>query len=650
MLLDICLNIEIHPESEAEIMQNRSHPRVILAGLLIVCGCNQQKPPAAAPSASSIATPAASAPATTETAQTQEPSAVSAPQAQPGAALTPAGPEGQAQQFIDTLAAGDFEKATADFDETMKRVMPAAKLKEMWDQLATQAGKFQKRRDSRLEQAKVKDVEYQFAWITCEFDKTALDAKVVFTKDGQITGLSFVPAKPKFVGKEELWLGTLDAGGVKLRLLVHIGKSADGVHRATLDSLDQGQKGIPFDEVTYQDGNVRLEAKALKFVFEGKIDETGKTISGQWRQGGATFSLTLQQVDSEPQVRRPQTPQRPFPYRALEVAYENKPAGVRLAGTLTVPESEGPHAAAILITGSGAQDRDETIFGHKPFLVLADYLTRRGIAVLRADDRGVGGSTAAAVEGTTADLAGDVRAGIEFLKGRPEIDPVRIGLIGHSEGGVIAPLVASQSSDVAFIVMLAGSTVTGEEVLYQQAAALLKAAGASEKVIAAERELQSRMFAIVKATPDPQAAEQKINDQVAEFVDSLDDETRKGLGEVKAIAAAQARRVAGNWFRFLLTYDPRPSLEKTRCPVLALNGEKDLQVLPKENLAIIRDALTAGGNRDFEVHELPGLNHLFQTSDTGQVAEYGQIEETFAKSALELIGDWIRRHVDKTAG
>src|SRR5262249_35007862 len=196
--------------------------------------------------------------------------------------------------------------------------------------------------------------------------------------------------------------------------------------------------------------------------------------------------------------------------------YENKPAGVKLAGTLTVPESEGPHAAAILITGSGAQDRDETIFGHKPFLVLADYLTRRGIAVLRADDRGVGGSTAAAVEGTTADLAEDARSGIEFLKGRPEINAARIGLIGHSEGGVIAPLVASQSSDVAFIVMLAGSTVTGEEVLYQQAAALLKAAGASEKVISAERELQSRMFTIVKATPDAKTAEQKINESVAE--------------------------------------------------------------------------------------------------------------------------------------
>jgi pimeloyl-ACP methyl ester carboxylesterase len=355
--------------------------------------------------------------------------------------------------------------------------------------------------------------------------------------------------------------------------------------------------------------------------------------------------LTFKKVDSEPQARRPQTPRRPFPYREIEVAYENSTAGVKLAGTLTVPQADGPYPVVILITGSGAQDRDETIFNHKPFLVLADFLTRRGIGVLRVDDRGVGGSTRPETQGTTADLAEDVLAGIEFLKNRPEIDNARIGLIGHSEGGTIAPLVASQSGDVAFIVMLAGSTVTGEEVLYQQGAALLKAAGASDKVLAAERELQSRMFAIVKSTPDSKEAVEKINAGVAEYVDSLDEETRAGLGEVKATAAAQAPAVAGNWFRFLLTYDPRPSLEKTRCPVLALNGERDLQVLPAENLAIIRDALTAAGNSDFEIHELPGLNHLFQTCRTGQVAEYAQIEETFAPAALELIGAWIVRHM-----
>ncbi|HLJ11945.1 MAG TPA: alpha/beta fold hydrolase, partial [Planctomycetaceae bacterium] len=524
--------------------------------------------------------------------------------------------------------------------------MPPAKLKQAWSSIEAQAGKFKKRRAIRTEKTKAKDASYDIVFVTCDFEKSAIDVKVVYTSDAKVTGLFFVPAKPAFVGKEELWLGELDAGGAKLRLLLRIGKTADGKHQATLDSLDQGQKGIPFDSVTYENGKVRLEAKALQVVYEGTIDESGKELSGEWRQGGASLPLTFKQVESEPQASRPQTPKRPFPYDEIEVAYENKPAGVKLAGTLTVPRGEALHPAAILITGSGAQDRDETIFNHKPFLVLADYLTRRGIAVLRADDRGIGGSTTSAEAATTADLAEDVRSAIDFLKSRSEIDGTKIGLIGHSEGGTIAPLVASQSSDVAFIVMLAGSVVTGEEVLYQQAAALLKAGGASEKVLAAQRELQSRIFAIVKATPDAEQAVEKINSGVAEFIDSLDEETRAGLGEVKAAAAAQAPRVAGKWFRFMLTYDPRPSLEKTHCPVLALNGANDLQVLPEENLSIIREALTAGGNADFETHELANLNHLFQTSRTGQVAEYAQIEETIAPAALELIANWILRHVD----
>ncbi|HVC95585.1 MAG TPA: alpha/beta fold hydrolase [Pirellulales bacterium] len=630
------------PDQEATARESAADKTAESAG-------NAHEPAADIADASAVTTGATDGEVTTDGETTDRDSAAQTVAAITAAPARPAGPEIQAQEFVDALAAGEFENATRDFDDTMLKVMPAGKLKETWGTVESQAGKFQKRRASRSEKAKIKDSDLDIVFVTCDFEKMALDVKIVYTDDAKVTGLFFTPAKPAFVGKEELWLGELSAGGVKLRLLVHLGKTADGKYQATLDSLDQGQKGIPFDAVTYEKRTVRLEAKALQIVFEGTIDEAGRELTGEWRQGGSAIPLTLEQVDSEPQARRPQTPKRPFPYDEIEVSYENKTAGVKLAGTLTVPKADGPHPAAILITGSGAQDRDETIFNHKPFLVLADFLTRRGIAVLRVDDRGVGGSTSSEVQATTGDFADDVRAGIEFLKGRPDIDQACIGLIGHSEGGVIAPLVASQSPDVAFIVMLAGSTVTGEEVLYQQGAALLKAAGASDKVLVAERELQSRMFAIVKSTPDSKEAVEKINASVAEFVDSLDDETRRGLGDVKATAAAQAPGVAGNWFRFFLTYDPRPSLEKTHCPVLALNGENDLQVLPKENLAIIREALTAAGNDDFEIHKLAGLNHLFQTSRTGQVAEYSQIEETIAPAALDLIGDWIARHVTKTA-
>jgi pimeloyl-ACP methyl ester carboxylesterase/nicotinamidase-related amidase len=557
----------------------------------------------------------------------------------------PKGLEDKAREFVEQLVARDFDKAVADFDATMQKVMPAKTLGETWKAIEAQAGKFQKSRGIRTESTKVKDAEVKTVFVTCEFEKASLDVKVVYTSDGKVTGLFFAPAQVVFAGKQELWLGELNTGGAKLRLLVHLGKTAEGKDQATFDSLDQGQKGIAFDQVKIEKRKVRLEATALKAVFEGTIDEAGQELKGEWRQGGASFPLTLKKVDSAPQSRRPQTPRAPFPYREIEVAYKNVKAGIRLAGTLTVPPGDGPHPVALLITGSGTQDRDETIFEHKPFWVLADFLTRRGIAVLRVDDRGIGGSSKPVEQGTTADFAGDVLAGIDFLKTRPEIDPRRIGLIGHSEGGVIAPLVASQSGDVAFIVLLAGTGVKGEEILYQQGAALLKAAGASEKVLAAQRELQSRMFAIVKSTPDSSAAAEKIQSSVGELIDRLDDETRAGLGNVKATVAAQAQAVTGNWFRYFLSYDPRPNLEQTRCPVLALNGEKDLQVLPKENLPVIREALATGGNKDFEIHELPGLNHLFQTCRTGAVAEYATIEETFAPAALEAIGAWIEKRV-----
>ena len=224
-----------------------------------------------------------------------------------------------------------------------------------------------------------------------------------------------------------------------------------------MDSLDQGASGIPVETVTYKDGNLSLEVKSIRGVFEGTLKEDGKTIEGKWKQAGSVLPLVLNHIDKAPDLRREQDPVKPYPYAEEEVVYENKEAGVKLAGTLTLPRSEGPFPAVVLITGSGPQNRDEEILGHRPFLVLSDYLTRQGIAVLRVDDRGIGGSTGNFSQATTEDFAGDVLAGIEYLKSRKEIDPTRIGLIGHSEGGLIAPIVAVQSPDVAFIVMMAGT-------------------------------------------------------------------------------------------------------------------------------------------------------------------------------------------------
>jgi pimeloyl-ACP methyl ester carboxylesterase len=629
----------------------------ICASLFLASACNKAPPPAPKPSTATPSAAATPAPSS-ETLSQATPAAADADSAttagsaasdeSPGDAATSATPakavdaEGAARAFVDAISVGDFDQAVQDFDETMMKVMPAEKLKQTWATVEQQAGKFQKRRSSRIEKISEKGVDYDVALVTCDFENTALDAKIIYTPDRKITGLFFIPVKTAFAGKEQLWLGELNAGA-KLRILIHLGDTADGKLVATFDSLDQGAKGIPFDSVSREEDKVRFESKALKVVYEGTLNEAGDEITGEWQQGGAKFPLNLKKVDSAPQTSRPQFPKPPFNYDAIEVGYENPAAKIKLAGTLTVPNGTGPHPAAILITGSGSQDRDETIFEHKPFYVLADYLTRRGIAVLRVDDRGVGGTTKGETEATSADLAIDVQCGITFLKGRSEIDPARIGLIGHSEGGIIAPLVASQTGGVAFIVMLAGSTVDGEQILYEQGAALLKAGGASDQALANQREMQARIIQIVKTTPDTDAAVEEINKSVVAWLETLDSESLAALGNPQASVAAQSKRLASPWFRFFLTYDPRPALTKVRCPLLALNGAKDLQVLPQQNLPVLREALAESQNADFEIHELPDLNHLFQTCKTGSVAEYAQIEETFAPSALQRIGDWIAK-------
>jgi hypothetical protein len=364
-------------------------------------------------------------------------------------------------------------------------------------------------------------------------------------------------------------------------------------------------------------------------------------MAGQFKQGGFTLPLTLKKTDKPTEVKRPQEPKKPYPYVEEEVSYENKKAGVKLAGTLTLPQGKGPFPAVLLITGSGAQDRNEAILGHKPFLVLADHLTRKGIAVLRVDDRGVGGSTGNVSQATSEDFAGDALAGVEFLKSRKEINPKKIGLIGHSEGGIVAPMAAVKSKDIAFIVLMAGTGLTGEEILYLQGELISRAAGAHLLDVAAQRRLQEQMFAVVLSETDNARAEKKLREILAEEVSKLSEEEKKAAGSASGAMEAQIKSVLSPWFRFFLTYDPKPTLRKVKCPVLAINGEKDLQVPPKENLRAIEEALKAGRNKDFTIKELPKLNHLFQTCTTGSLSEYSQIEETIAPVALETIADWI---------
>jgi pimeloyl-ACP methyl ester carboxylesterase len=312
-----------------------------------------------------------------------------------------------------------------------------------------------------------------------------------------------------------------------------------------------------------------------------------------------------------------------------------------------VPRSKGPFPAVILITGSGPQDRDETILGHKPFLVLADYLTRHGIAVLRVDDRGVGGSTGSVWGSTSADFAEDVLAGVAFLKTRPEINPAQIGLIGHSEGGMIAPMVASRSKDIAFIVSLAGPGVPGHEILYTQSAGGLKLAKTPPETLALLRTLQDRLFAAVRAEKDRAQAEKTFRAAVEEITSRLSQEEKKQAAGALAVLEGQAELLLTPWGRYFLDYDPRPALRKVTCPVLAINGARDVQVDASVNLRAIEAALKEAGNKDVTIRELPGLNHMFQTCQTGAYSEYFTIEETLAPVLLETVVDWIARRTNR---
>ena len=420
-------------------------------------------------------------------------------------------------------------------------------------------------------------------------------------------------------------------------------KEADGKLTATLDSPDQGATGLPFPEADLKGGKVRIASKALGVAYAGKLSDDGKAIAGEWTQGGASLPLTMARTDKMPSLTRPQTPKPPFPYTAEDVKFENAAAKVTLAGTLTLPKGDGPFPAVVLVTGSGPQDRDETLFGHKPFLVLADYLTRRGVAVLRYDDRGVGKSTGKFKGATTADFATDAAAAVAYLHTRKEVDAKRVGVAGHSEGGTIAPTVAADHPEqVAFIVLLAGTGLPGSAVLDRQRADVMAAAGASAETVGLYKRLYAVLNPILLGPGTPQERRAKVvaaaKDEVAKFPEAQ----RKALGFDKPEVCDEFGKLPTDpWMDAFLRYDPATALKRVKCPVLALNGSLDLQVSADENLPAIEVALKAGHNPPAKFVTLKGLNHLFQPAKTGAVDEYPQIETTYDEGAMKLVADWI---------
>ncbi len=435
---------------------------------------------------------------------------------------------------------------------------------------------------------------------------------------------------------EGVWQGALEGHGMRLRLQLHVTHDDKRQLVAALDSPDQGVNGLPATKVSQKDAAFHFEIPVVSGVYDGTLNAAKTTITGGWTQSGVEQKLEFRRSDQLLELVRPQNPAKPYPYKEEEVTFANVKANVSLAGTLTLPPGPGPFPAAILLSGSGPHDRDESLAGHRPFLVLADHLTRKGIAVLRFDKRGIGKSTGDYANATMEDFASDAGAAIAFLKARKEIDSKKIGLIGHSEGGLIAPLVASHSGDVAWIVLLAGPGLRGEDILLLQSELILKAAGVGEGEVARTLAFNKQTYALVRQEKDPAALEGKLNDLVQS--------TSTGAALPPAAVQTQVRMLVSPWFRYYLDYDPLPALRKTMCPVLALSGEKDLQVPPKENLAKIQKALQDGGNKDFQTTELPGLNHLFQHGPTGSPTEYGGIAETMASEALNAVSDWVLKH------
>ncbi len=447
----------------------------------------------------------------------------------------------------------------------------------------------------------------------------------------------------------EAWRGTLVAGPQKFAFQLRLLREEGGETLiGELDSFNEGVNGIPVDLQKTENG-LTFKINLSGAEFAGQFAEDGAKLRGFWKQGAGKFPLEFEKISLEKvhtrMVDRPQTPQPPYRFREVELSIPTV-AGVVISGTLATPQnSEGPFPVVVTVTGSGPQDRDETLFDHKLFLVLTDALTARGIAVFRYDERGVGKSTGNYLQANTKDFAEDVGLILDQLAQRPEIDRRRMAILGHSEGGIIAPMVAARRSDLAAIVLLAGTSVPGEEILLDQARAMARVSGASEKILDAQEQLLRRAIQEVlrpeqaNASEKPQDAPRKSAE--GGEIGGVDAEAIEKALSDPANYQALVAQISTPWMRYFLGHDPAQDLRIVKCPTLALFGEKDLQVTPTLNVPSMRSALEAADNSDIEIQVFEGLNHLFQRCNTGLMTEYASISETIDTEVLEKIGDWL---------
>ncbi len=435
------------------------------------------------------------------------------------------------------------------------------------------------------------------------------------------------------------WKGVLSVGAMQLHIVFNVTKTYAG-YSATMDSPDQGAYGIPVTTTSFENNVLKFEAPNLGIQYEGTLD-LSQSISGNFRQSGQTFPLTLSSQKQEEKIQRPQEPVKPYPYLSEDIVFENKKDTIQLAGTLTLPKGAGVFPAVVLISGSGPQNRDEELMGHKPFLVWSDFLTRNGIAVLRFDDRGTAASKGNFKTATTPDFVSDVEAAVQYLKTRKEIDKKKIGLIGHSEGGIIAPMVAAGCKDVSYIVLLAGTGVPGNEILLLQQELIGRANGISEADLQKSQQINKGAFDIIIRTKDTEKRKVDLNNYLKQaFEQDTTLEIPQGITKDELISK-QVSQLTSPWMVYFITHDPAPVLQKVKCAVLAVNGDKDLQVPAQVNLEAIKKALDKGGNKKVTTKIFPGLNHLFQECKTGSPSEYAAIEQTISPAVLNEVTQWI---------
>ncbi len=442
------------------------------------------------------------------------------------------------------------------------------------------------------------------------------------------------------------WEGEMNIGQ-KVRLVFKV-KEADGKLSATMDSPDQGVTGIAVANTTMNADSVLFDLSNAGIQYTGLL--SGDEIQGVWKQAGRKFPLVMKRTDKPTELVRPQTPKPPFDYLSEDVSFKNADGSISYGATITIPRGGKSYPAVLLVSGSGPQNRDEELMGHKPFAVIADYLTKKGYIVLRVDDRGVGQTTGNRKKATSEDFAKDANAAIDYLKTRKEVSQKKIGIMGHSEGGLIAPMVASERKDIDFVILMAGPGVKIYELMEDQSAEMMRIAGVTEPVVAEYRKLYRGIEQVIITSKSGEEAQTRMHDVITAWKstaskDAIEVVDINDFEKEKKFIADFMGLYHDAWFNYFLKYDPQPTLQKLTCKVLALNGEKDMQVLSKSNLEGIRQALAKSKTKNYEVKELPGLNHLFQRCNTCSPQEYGTLKETISENALKAVSDWLDKKV-----